>query len=85
MASREGQLCTPFDLERAGKEGILPVDECYHMLEVTWSRLKNVGYDGSLLALNDLIIALDPQGNIIKDNEHLPEARICNLELIHKW
>jgi hypothetical protein len=84
VASHEGRLCTPFDLKRAGKEGILPVDECFRLLEVTRSRLQNVGYDGALLELNDVIIAIDPQGTVIKDNENLPEARICNLELVHK-
>ena len=85
VASHEGQLCTPFDLERAGNEGILAPDECLRLLEVTRSRLKNVGYDGSLLALNDILIALNPQGKIIEDSEHIPEARICNFELIHTF
>jgi len=84
VASHEGRLCTPFDLERAARENILHLDECLRLLGVTRSRLKNVGYDGTLLELNDIIISIDPEGNIIKDNEHLPEARICNFELMYK-
>ncbi len=74
----------PFDLERAALEGILSREECLKLLDVTRSRLKNVGYDGTLLELNDILIALDPDGKIVMDSEHLPEARICNFELLHK-
>lgn len=84
VAEHEGRLCTPYDLERAGNEGILSRDECFRLLERTRSRLKNVGYTGTLLELNDIIIAIDPDGNIIGDNERLPETRICNFEMIHK-
>lgn len=83
VASHEGRLCTPFDLERARHAGILAFDESLLLLEITRSRLSNVGYDGTLLELNDILISLDPDGRIITDNERLPEARICNFELIH--
>ena len=84
VASHEEQFYKPFDLERAAYEGILQHDECLNLLEVTQSRLKNVGYDGTLLELNDIIISIDPNGKIVKDSDNLPEARICNFELIHK-
>ncbi len=84
VASHEGQLCTPFDLERAWREGILNQEDCSRLLDITRSRLKNVGYDSTFLELNDIIIAIDPQGNILTDKEQHPETRICNFELIHK-
>ena len=84
IASHDGQFNKPFNLERAGYEGILEHKGCLNLLEVTQSRLKNVGYDGTLLELNDVIISIDQSGNIIKDSDNLPEARICNFELIHK-
>lgn len=84
VASHEGQLSRPFDLERAGFEGILPCEECQKLLEITRSRIKNVGYDGTLLELNDVIISIDPNGSTIMDEENLPKARICNFELLHK-
>jgi hypothetical protein len=84
VASHEGQLSKPYNLERAGNERILPPHDCQNLLDITRSRLKNVGYDGALLELNDVIISLDPNGKIIVDGENLPEARISNFELIHK-
>jgi hypothetical protein len=84
VATHEGRLCTPYDLERAGVFGFLSWDECFRLLDRTRNRLKNVGFDGALLELNDIIISIDPDGEIIMDTEQLPETRICNFELIHK-
>jgi hypothetical protein len=84
VASHEGQLSRPFDLERAGYFGILDKGECQNVLEITRSRIKNVRYDADLLELNDVIISIDPDGRIIMDAENFPEARICNFELLHK-
>ncbi len=83
VASHEGLLDTPYDLERAIHAGILTYDECVRILETARSRLQNEGYDGALLELNDILVSLDPEGHIITDSERMPEARICNFELIH--
>lgn len=74
----------PFDLQRAALEGILSREEALNLLAVTRARLKNVGYDGTLLELNDILIVLDPEGRIVMDSDNLPEARICNFERIYK-
>ncbi len=84
VASHEGQFYKPFDLERARHEKILRNDECLHLMDATISRLKNVGYDGTLLEMNDILITIDPANTIVRDNDNLPEARICNFELLHK-
>lgn len=84
VASHEGKFYKPFDLEHARHEHILNNDECLKLMAVTLSRLRNVGYDGTLLELNDIIIAIDPNNNIVRDNDNLPEARICNFELLYK-
>jgi hypothetical protein len=83
VAAHEGKLCTPCDLQRASLRGILSPDECLSLLKRTRSLLKSVGYDGTFLELNDVIFAIDPEGNIILDEDRLPETRICNFELIH--
>ena len=84
VASHEGRLFQPFDLNQALLNGILKHEECLELLDVTRARLKNVSYDGTLLELNDIIVSLDPDGILVRDNDSIPEARICNFELIHK-
>lgn len=83
VATHNGALYQAFDLEGACQEQLLIYPECQQLLEVTRSRLRNVGYDGRLLEPNDILITLDPEGRIVRDSEGLPEARICNLELVH--
>ena len=84
VASHEGRLFQPSDLTQALLNGILKHEECLELLDITRARLKNVGYDGTLLELNDIIVSLDPDGILVRDSENIPEARICNFELIHK-
>lgn len=83
VAAQGDRLYTPFDLPRAAREGILDWEMCLELLDVTRARLRNVGYDGTLLEVNDVLVALDPDGALVMDGEGLPEARICNFELIH--
>lgn len=84
VAAHEGRLCTPVDLERAAWAGVLTRAECIGLLEAMRVRLRDVGYDGTLLELNDILVALDPDGEVIRDGEGQPETRICNFELIHE-
>ena len=84
IASHDLEFYTPYSLETAYAEGILELDICRDIYDVTLSRLKNVGYDGSLLELNDMIITIDPNGDLVLDEDHRAEARICNFELLRK-
>ena len=84
VAAQDGTLCTPYDLERAAREGLLSGKESIRLLDNTVAALDDVGYDGSLLELNDILITIGPQGNITLDAETNPETRICSFELIRK-
>jgi hypothetical protein len=84
VSSHEGQLCQPVDLRKAAEENLIPREQCLRLLDATRARLRNLHYDGSLLELNDLLISIEPHGHIVRDAEGLPEARICNFELVYK-
>lgn len=84
VAAQEGALFEPLNLDAACAKSILKQDEADRILDTTRAKLKNVGYDGSLLERNDIIIAIDAAGSIVRDAEARPEARICNLELLHR-
>jgi len=83
VASREGlPLWQPWDLLAASEAGVVSHGDACMLLDMTRSRLRNVGYDGTLLELNDVLIALDPEGRVVRDYDSAPEVRICNFELI---
>ncbi len=54
------------------------------MTDKVKENLRNAGYDGSLLKPNDLLLALDSNGEIILDTSGGPLVLICNFEFIWK-
>jgi len=84
VAKQEGQLDRPINLIAALAEGFVSSAEYDAVLETTRAKMKSLGYDGSLLHGNDLIVAITPENEVIKDAQGKPEARICNFELIRK-
>ncbi len=84
VAEQKGQLYRPVDLAKALNSGVFTETEAYGLIGRVISSMKNIGYDGSLLQANDIIISYNTKGDIVKDNEGYPELRITNLEFIRK-
>lgn len=84
VAEHKDALYSPVDLSKAPYLGILDELQSQSFLDRTKERLMNAGYDGSLLKANDLLLAVDDKGNMMKNNFGEPEVIICNLELIWK-
>jgi len=85
VAEQTGQqLCRPFNLEQAVVKGLIDAALFRKLFDKVQSGLKNLGYDGILLKGNDLLLALDPKNEPLRDPIGLPEVRICNFELIKK-
>jgi hypothetical protein len=83
--SEETSLLTPVDLAKAVRRKIISEEECKQYLEKTVERLRVAGYDGSLLKANDLLLALDAKGQIMKDASGEPDIIICNFEVLWKF
>ena len=84
VAKQTGPLYVPVDLSRAVKKGFIDESQCKILLERVKDNLKNVNYDGSLLKPNDLLLAIDRNGEIVGDNSGYTLVIICNLERIWK-
>jgi hypothetical protein len=84
VAQQKGKLCRPMNLFVALVNGLITQEERHHFQDMVQQQLRNVGYDGLLLKSNDLLVAIDPDGAIVKNAEQQPEVRICNFELIRK-
>jgi hypothetical protein len=74
----------PVDLIKAVRKKIIEDSQSRVFLEKTIARLKDAGYDGSLLKANDLLIAVDRDGGIMTDKSGGPDLIICNFEVIWK-
>ncbi len=74
----------PIDLARAVNRGLIDETQCRMLLNKVKENLKDVGYDGSLLKHNDLLLATNGKSEIMKDSTGNPLVIICNFELIWK-
>ena len=84
VAEHNDALYTPVDLSKAPYKGVLDEARCLVLLANVKDKLKNAGYDGSLLQLNDLLLAVNDKGEIIRNQAGEPEVIICNFEVIWK-
>jgi hypothetical protein len=84
VAEHESALYTPVDLSKAVHKGIISASQSRNYLEKVIERLRVAGYDGALLKANDLLLALNGKGEIMKDRSGEPDIIICNFEVIWK-
>jgi hypothetical protein len=75
-------LYTPIDLSRALYKGTITERQCNEFLDSVKAKLRNSGFDGSLLKANDLLLAIDSTGKIMNNIYGEPEVIVCNFELI---
>ncbi len=75
---------TPVDLSKATYRKIINESECQGFLDGVKEKLSEHGFDGSSLKANDLLLAVDDKGEIMKDAAGEPVVLICNFELIWK-
>jgi hypothetical protein len=84
VAEHEDCLYTPIDLSKALARGIIDESECQSLLNRIIEKLGRIGYDGSLLKANDLLLAMDKNDELMKNRAGEPEILIANFELIWK-
>jgi hypothetical protein len=80
--AEQGPLYMPIDLSRAAYQGNIDEEASRRLLIKLKERLKQAGYDGSLLKETDLLLAIDSSGKIMNNTYGEPEVIICNFELI---
>jgi hypothetical protein len=84
VAQQKGTLYVPVDLARAVTKDLIDETQCRLLLNKVKENLKDVGYDGSLLKPNDLLLATSDKNEIMRDSTGNPLVIICNFELIWK-
>jgi hypothetical protein len=84
VAEHDSQLYRPLDLLQAFALSLLGKSDYVKTFDMVKQNLEIVGYDGSLLSGNDILVTLDPKAELVKDGLGLLEARICNFELLMK-
>ncbi|MEW6600621.1 MAG: hypothetical protein AB1499_06600 [Nitrospirota bacterium] len=83
VAQQTGPLYAPVDLARAIMRGMIEESQCRMLFRQVKENLRDVNYDGSLLKLDDLLLAVNGNGEIVRDRSGSPLVVICNFE--HIW
>ena len=84
ISKKDGLFFTPYNLEKAIHYGLIDPKQAENILSKTIEKLDTVGYDGTLLNRNDILITFDPEGNLVKNTDGELEGRICNFDFISK-
>jgi len=84
VAQQKGALYVPVDLARAVSRELIDETQGRLLLNKIKENLKDVGYDGSLLKPNDLLLATNNDNEVVRDNTGNPLVIVCNFELIWK-
>jgi hypothetical protein len=84
VAEHSDALYTPVDLSKAMERGLIDETEALWFLDFIKARLHLNGFDGSSLRTNDLLFAVNDDGEIMKNSSGEPQVIICNFELIWK-
>jgi hypothetical protein len=82
--AEQGPQYMPIDLSKAVYRGIIDEATSRRFLDQVKEKLRKIGYDGSLLKANDLLLAVDSKGKIMNNSGGEPEVIVCNFELIWK-
>jgi len=83
VAQQTGPLYSPIDLAQAVLRGLIDESQCRMLFRQVKENLKDVNYEGSLLKLDDLLLAVNANGEIVRDISGSPFVVICNFE--HIW
>jgi hypothetical protein len=79
-----GRLCHPVNLVQARSRGVIDERRQFSIFDRVLGQLSSVGYDASFVELNDVLVALTPEGQLLSGESGEVDARIGNFELIKK-
>ena len=82
VATHHGVLCRPVDLLKAVTLEYITPSTAERIKADTMDDLYHAGYDGDLLSMDDILLALTPDSTLLKDQHGAIDARICNFEFI---
>jgi hypothetical protein len=84
VAEHDASYYQPADLIQALACKIISKPEFVAIFEYVKEQLRRAGYDGGLLSGNDVIVAIDAAGRLVRNAQGMPEALISNFELLRK-
>ena len=85
LAAKDGDYLEGISALNAYRKGVITRDEYVTLLKRKEERLEKVGFEDLYLRGSHVLLSLNNKGKLVKDDEGIPEMRICNFELLKKY
>jgi hypothetical protein len=82
LADDDRPRCEGLNLDLACQSGYISKADHAELLVLQSRRLTEAGMEDLNLKGEHIILSLDPSGHLIRDQNSIPEMRVCNLELM---
>jgi hypothetical protein len=82
LANHDGEYYKSVNADQACHNGWMQKDALQQLLERERRRLASAGMEALHLKADHLLLSLDPKGLLRMDEDNLPEARLCNFQLL---
>jgi hypothetical protein len=82
LAARDESPYQGIDALFAYRNNLLDKDTYMQLVQIANDSLAKVGIEDLNLRGSHLLLSLDRSGKLVRDNQQLPEMRICNFELL---
>lgn len=84
LAEEDRPSCEGINLDLACQSGYISRNDCDGLLEVARNKLADAGMEDLTLKGDHMILSIDRNGLLVRDNQGLPDIRFCNFELVRK-
>ncbi len=84
LAEKDGDYLEGINALTAYREGIITREDYIALLKRKEKRLAEVGVEDLHLRGSHVLLSLDSSGTLLRDDEGVPEMRICNFELLRR-
>ena len=84
LAEKDGDYLTGINALSAYREGLISEQEYISLLKTKKQKMAAVGVEDLNLRGTHLLLSLDSSGDLLRDEDGVPEMRVCNFELLSK-
>jgi len=84
LAKSDVPACEGINLALAHQSGYISSADCDNLIEVARAKLLVAGMEDLNLNGDHMILSIDRDGLLIRDQEGIPEIRFCNFELMRR-
>jgi hypothetical protein len=84
LAAKDGDYLTGINSLNAYREGLISEQEYISLLKIKKQKLAAVGIEDLNLRGTHLLLSLDSCGDLLRDENGVPEMRVCNFGLLSK-